>query len=125
MLATQHRTVLNQMREAFYALNADFRVIDINPAAELYLGVTRDFIMDKDMRDVFPDIRDSIAWDFFVRVIRTGEQAEFKLRARMRGNPMLNVRAFPYDGGGVGVIWTDGGSGRGGEHPSNAKGRPV
>lgn len=106
MLATQLRTVLNQMREAFYALSADFRVIDINPAAELYLGVTRDSLLGKDIREAFPELRDSIAWDFFIRVIRTGELAEFKLRARMRGNPMLNVRAFPYDGGGVGVIWT-------------------
>lgn len=106
VLANQLRTVLNQMREAFYALGPDLRIIDINPAAELYINATRDSVMGQDIRDSFPDLRESIAWDFFTRVMRTGEQAEFKLRSRLRANPMLNVRVFPYDGGGVGVIWT-------------------
>jgi PAS domain S-box-containing protein len=104
-LATQHRSLLSQMREEFFALDENFLVTDINPAAELYFGMTRDALIGRDFRDTVPASRESFAWTMFQRVMTTGEPAEFKVKGSVRGRPRLNVRVFPYDGG-VGVMYT-------------------
>jgi prevent-host-death family protein len=105
-VVTQFQSVLSQIREAFYALNKDFQIIEVNAAAERYFGLTRSAMLGKDFRQLIPHTRDSMAWDIYRRVMQTGEQAEFKINGSIRGRPKLNVKAFPFDGGGVGVMFT-------------------
>ena len=105
-LSAQFRSVLSHIKEAFYALDQNFQVIEANAAAEDYFGLTREAMLGNDLRELIPHTRDSFAWDIYRRVMTTGELAEFKVKASIRGRPKLNVKAFPYDGGGVGVMFT-------------------
>jgi prevent-host-death family protein len=105
-IAAQLRAVLNQMHEAFYAIDKDFKVIEVNAAAELYLGQTREALVGRDLRDAIPDTRSSAAWNLYERVMQTGEMVEFRIQSLVHHQAALQVRAFPYDGGGVGAIFS-------------------
>ena len=97
--------VLNQMRDGFFAFSAEMKIIETNPAAEIYVGFGRDQLIGHDLREVLPMLRESVAWDYVGRVLRTGESVEFKMRSAMHNGPRINLRAFPYDGQGVGLIF--------------------
>lgn len=103
----QLRAILNQIHSGFMAFDKDLRVIDINPAAELFLGLARAELIGRDMRDLVPQSRTSIAWDFYRRVLQTGETLEFRVRSTLRSGPPLKVQAFPYDDVGVGVLFSN------------------
>ena len=105
-IKAQFRGVLNQMHEAFYAIDKDFRLIEVNTAAELYLGETREALVGRDLRDALPDTRSSAVWSIYERVMKTGEIAEFRTPSQVHHQAALHARAFPYDGGGVGVIFS-------------------
>jgi PAS domain-containing protein len=62
-------------------------------------------LVGHDLRERVPALRDSVAWDFFRQVMRTGEMREFTVRGELHGQTRVRFRAFPYDGGGVGVIF--------------------
>jgi prevent-host-death family protein len=103
----QLRAVLNQMRDGFMALDSDLKMVDVNPAAELYLGISRDECLGRDVRDINPEVVDSIALDFYKRVLRTREPVEFKVKFAWRDRPYVNMQVFPYDDGGVAVIFAN------------------
>ncbi len=103
----QLRAVLNQIHDGFIAFDKDLRVIDMNPAAESFIGVAKEEVIGRDLRDVQPQTQGSIAWDFYRRVLRTGESVEFRVKSTVRNQPPLKVQAFPYDDVGVGVLFTN------------------
>lgn len=104
--SAQHQTVIDQMKEAYYALDANLLVIEANAGAERYFAMTREALIGNDLRDLFPETRESLVWGRYRHVMLTGEQTEFRVKASIRGRPRMNIRAFPYDGGGVGVMFS-------------------
>jgi len=104
-LSAQFQALLSQMKESFFAIDAEFRVVDVNPPAALYLGLPKEVLVGRDLREAVPGLRNSIAWDFFRQVMRNGEVKEFTTRGELHGQTRVRFRAFPYDGGGVGVIF--------------------
>ncbi len=66
-LTAQFQAVLSQMKEAFFALDAEFRVIEVNQPAALYFGSAKEALVGHDLRERVPALRDSVAWDFFAK----------------------------------------------------------
>jgi len=101
------RAVLGQLRESFMVFDASMKIVDANALAELFVGLPRDQMIGKDLRDLVPGTAESIAWSHYKRVLNTGEPIEFFMRSSIHKGPKIFVRAFPYDGDCVGVLFTN------------------
>jgi len=100
------RSILGQIQEGFFAIDPDFRLTDVNRVGELYFGVAREDMIGKDLRDMVPETRRSLAWDYMRRVLQSGEAADSNVRSTVRPGSTINIRAFPYANG-VGVIFAN------------------
>ena len=56
------RSLLGQIPEGFFAIDPDFRLTDVNRVGELYFGVAREDMIGRDLRDMVPETRRSVAW---------------------------------------------------------------
>lgn len=65
------QTVITQMRDGMLALDAQGRVVSLNPAAELFLGATAKQIMGKPARELLPAYPDGYLTDL------SGTEIEF------------------------------------------------
>jgi PAS domain-containing protein len=113
---------LNRMRGGFFAFSAEMKIIEINPAAELYVGVGRNQRIGRDLREVLPVLRESVAWGYFRRVLRNGESVDFNMRSAMHTAPRIHMRAFPREGHGVGLDFQEPGRARRGQGPTATAG---
>jgi PAS domain S-box-containing protein len=99
--------VLSQMQDGFLAFDARLRITDANAAAELFVGVAKDQLIGRDLREILPRTQNSIAWDHFGRVLRNGQPVEFQIRSVLHDGVRLKVKAFPFDDKGMAVIFTN------------------
>jgi PAS domain S-box-containing protein len=94
---TRLRVVLNEIDEGFIAFDPGLRIVELNRAAELYLGAEREQLVGRDLRDLTPQTRGSALWDCLQRAMRSGRVVEREIRAWVRPGGALRVRAFPLD----------------------------
>lgn len=98
--------VIAQMREGFLAFDQELRIIEVNPAAELYLGLSPKAAHGHTLQDVLPDRLKSFAWEYYSLVLKTGDPVEFQVRSPNGDGARVDVRAFPY-GDGVGLLFSN------------------
>jgi prevent-host-death family protein len=103
----QFESVLQQSKEAFFALDAVLNVTNTNTAFDAVVGRGRSEILGHSWEAAFPGARLAVTSELFHRVMRTEESVEFSLTIPSRSNPALDRqfsgRAFPHQGG-VGVL---------------------
>ena len=97
--------VANQMRDGFLSFSENLTITDANVAAELHLGVDRDRMVGRDLRDVVPGSRTSILFEHLNWVQRTRQPSEHQLRSMAHEGWRMSFRLFPYDESGVAMIF--------------------
>jgi PAS domain S-box-containing protein len=99
----RQREILERIRAGFGALARDWTILYINPEAERILGVRREEIIGKRLRDVLP-IQDS-SFAHLERAMEERVRVEYESKDPLRGT-CFSTRAFPTDEG-IGVFFLD------------------
>lgn len=90
--------VLEQMSDAFYLLDADWRFLYLNMQACSLLEASLDAVLGTRVWDAFPDMRDSIYPTEFHRAMRERVPVTFDVDDRRLGG-WFRVRAYPSPDG--------------------------
>ena len=88
-----------------YGRPYDYRYLEVNPAFELYLGVKREQLLGKTMRETFPKLS-SIAVEKYNEVAVSGQPINFEIFSQV-ANKYLDIRAFIPEKGKVALILRD------------------
>jgi PAS domain S-box-containing protein len=96
-----YRELFGRIREGFFVGEAlrdeggrmvDFRFIELNPAFQAQTGVRIEAAMGRTVREVIPDIQDSLI-DTYAGVVDTGEPATFEVFVPALGDRWYEARA--------------------------------
>ncbi|WP_411288636.1 sensor histidine kinase [Phenylobacterium sp.] len=101
------RDVLESISDGFYALDAQWRYVLVNRAAEDYFGVSRDELIGRSMWERFPQGRGT-DFERFCRLAMTdGAVTHFETPSKLRPDRVVELRIGPLRGGGLTVTLTD------------------
>lgn len=93
-VADELTATLNSMTEGFYALDKDWRITFVNPAGEALLQRPRDELLGRVLWDLFPEARESVAYEAFTEAMRTGQPQSFDLDYEPLGT-WFEASAYP------------------------------
>ncbi|HEX3887077.1 MAG TPA: HWE histidine kinase domain-containing protein [Phenylobacterium sp.] len=99
--------VLESVNDAFYALDANWRYVVFNRAAEEYFGVSREAMLGRDLWEVFPQ---GVGTPFEVHcraAMEEGVSTTLETASRMRPDRVVELKIVPMRGGGVAITLTD------------------
>ena len=99
--------VLEGITDGFYALDADWRFVVFNRAAETYFGISRDVVLGKTMDEVFPQGRGTYFELRLKAAMEHGESSAFEIGSRLRPDRTVELRISPMRGGGLAVVLND------------------
>jgi PAS domain S-box-containing protein len=98
--------ILETVTDAFYAIDAAWRVVYINRRAASLLGASRESVQGRVLWERFPRLGDSEAGRHLREAVARRETAEFETLSPTVGRWFL-VRVSPLRGGLFGVYWRD------------------
>lgn len=99
--------VLESISDAFYALDADWRFVVFNKAAEAYFGIPADTILGQALWDVFPQGRGTpFEWACEAAMYESST-SKFETPSALRPDRYLELRIAPMRGGGIALSFTD------------------
>ncbi|HEY9218014.1 MAG TPA: HWE histidine kinase domain-containing protein, partial [Phenylobacterium sp.] len=99
--------VLEAVSDGFYALDAEWRYVMFNAAAEEYFGVSRDLVLGKSMWDVFPQGKGTPFEAACRRAMDAGQVSTFEAPSLLRAGHTVELRIAPLRGVGVAVLVND------------------
>jgi PAS domain S-box-containing protein len=100
--------ILEQVSDSHLTMDAAFRILTVNAAAERTTGMSRDEMVGRTHWELFPATVGSEAERHYRRVQAEGVEAHFAEHyARAEGDLHVEVDAYATDGGGVAVFWRD------------------
>jgi PAS domain S-box-containing protein len=99
--------VLESVSEGFYALDADWRFVVFNRAAEDYFGVSRERMLGRVIWNRFPQGRGTPFEKALTAAMHQGVSTTFETRSEMRPDRVVELKFVPMRGGGVAVTLTD------------------
>lgn len=99
--------VLETISDGFYALDAEWRYVLFNRAAEKYFNVSAADLLGKVMWDVFPQGRGTDFEKFCRAAMAEGLTTRFETASRLRPDRTVELQIAPMRGGGVCVSLTD------------------
>lgn len=99
--------VLESVSDAFYALDATWRYVVFNRAAEEYFGIARAAVMGRDIWEIFPQGKGTPFETFCRAAMDQGVSTSFETASRLRPDRMVELRIVPMRGGGVAITLTD------------------
>jgi PAS domain S-box-containing protein len=99
--------VLASITDGFYALDAHWRFVVFNHAAEEFFGVRRDDVLGHTMDEAFPEGRGTYFEMRLKAAMEQGEASDFEIGSRMRPGRTVQLRISPMPGGGVSVVLND------------------
>lgn len=108
----QYDRLLECIGEALVVVDADWRIVYWNDAAERATGVARSAVLGRQVWERFPRLRDTaiahVARDAMARrVVRELCGWQFRAAGAGAGSGAYDMRALPVDGGGVLVIFSE------------------
>ena len=100
--------VLDQTEEAYLSLDAKWRCLTVNRAAEMYFGRTREEMAGVTLGEAFPAIVGTSAERQIRRAMDQGEAVTFPWQSVLHSGRSLTVRVFPLPRrtGGVGILFS-------------------
>jgi PAS domain S-box-containing protein len=98
--------VLESVSEGFYAVDADWKLVVFNRAAEQYFGVTRDRVLGRSLKDLDPRGGGSPFWTSLEAAMK-GASSTFETESLMRRDTIVEVKVSPLRGGGAAVTLND------------------
>ncbi len=99
--------VLESVNDGFYALDADWRYVVFNRAAEAYFGVSRDVVMSRVIWEIFPQGLGTPFEGYCRAAMDQGVSTTFETTSRLRPDRVVELRIVPMRGGGVAITLTD------------------
>ena len=99
--------VLESVSDAFYALDADWRYVVFNRAAEEYFGVARAAVLGRDAVGGVPAGRRHAVRGLLPRGDGRGGPTTFETSSALRPDRVVELRIVPMRGGGVAITLTD------------------
>jgi len=101
-------SVVDSVSNAFYAVDADWRLIVVNAAAERFLGCSRDEVLGKVIWDIFPAaLAQSRLRLRMEEAVATGVPQTLEGPAPVRPDRILQHWVAPRVGGGLAVTFVD------------------
>lgn len=98
--------MLDSISDAYFAVDGAWRITFFNHHAEELLHARREDVTGRHVWDMFPTARGTVFQEQFERAVATGEATTFE--AHYPGSGLqCEVRAYPLDGGGLGVYFLD------------------
>lgn len=97
---------LESVSDGFYALDADWRYVLFNRAAEAYFGVRREQVLGQTLWDVFPQGRGGPFEAACRAAMDEGQVSTFQTPSRLRPDRVVALRIAPMAGG-ISVSLTD------------------
>ena len=101
------KAVLESVSDGFYALDADWRFVVFNRAAERFFGMSFHQVAGRKLREVFPEVVRSVLEAHLAHVMATGVAGSIEMRSAARPDRTVEIRASTQVGGGVAVTFTD------------------
>jgi PAS domain S-box-containing protein len=99
--------VLEAMGDAYFALDGDFRIVAVNAAMARGTGIARDQLLGRDFWEAFPGAVGT-AFETHYRAAAAGTARHFTHDySDGRLDLVVDVDAYPAEGGGVAVFWRD------------------
>jgi len=94
--------------DGFALLDSDLNLVDINKAAEVCFGISKNEIIGKNISDIAPDVKQTGRYDKYLKVIKTGDPLSINdvVPHPKFGDMHIAIRAFKV-GNGLGIITTD------------------
>ena len=99
--------VLESVSEGFYALDADWRFVVFNRAAESYFGGSRRAVLGRKLWDIFPQGRGTPFETACKAAMEQGLSTTFETSSQMRPDRVVELKIVPMRGGGLAVTLTD------------------
>src|SRR5688500_7476573 len=100
--------ILQQISDEHLTMDADFRILSVNLAAQRALGVTREALIGQTHWDAFPASAGTDVERHYRRVASEGVEAHFTHHYVGEGyDRHLQIDAYPTDEGGVALFWRD------------------
>lgn len=99
--------VLESVSDAFYALDADWRYVVFNRAAEEYFGAPRKAVLGRMIWDIFPQGLGTPFETYCRAAMNEGVSTSFETSSQMRPDRLVELRVVPMRGGGVAITLTD------------------
>jgi PAS domain S-box-containing protein len=100
--------VLDRVSDEHLTMDAEFRILTVNRAAEQALGVRREALLGRTHWEAFPASVGTPAEEAYRRVAREGEEVHFTHHYVGEGyDRHLEIDAYPTDEGGVALFWRD------------------
>lgn len=99
--------VLESVSDAFYAVDADWRYVVFNRAAEEYFGVGRKAVLGRRLWTIFPQ---GVGTPFEAHcraAMDQGVSTTLETASRLRPDRVVELRIVPMRGGGVAITLTD------------------
>ncbi|MFX0174222.1 MAG: PAS domain S-box protein [Candidatus Hodarchaeota archaeon] len=102
------RRFMDSATESFYLLDSKLNIVETNKNATKVLGLNREEIIGKNIKDLDPTIKDTDRLDKYREIIKTGEALieEKAFTHSKYGEKYFFVRTFKV-GNGLGIISTD------------------
>ena len=94
--------------DGFALLDSHLNFVDINKAAEVSFGISKNEIIEKNISDIAPDVKQTGRYDKYLKVIKTGDPLSINdvVPHPKFGDMHIAIRAFKV-GDGLGIITTD------------------
>ena len=94
--------------DGFALLDSHLNFVDINKAAEVSFGISKNEIIEKNISDIAPDVKQTGRYDKYLKVIKTGGSLSINhvVPHPKFGDMHIAIRAFKV-GDGLGIITTD------------------
>ncbi|HYW31868.1 MAG TPA: ATP-binding protein [Gemmatimonas sp.] len=110
MLAAQGQAArfLEQVADAYLAMDAEFRIITVNAAAERFLGAPRASFIGRTHWEAFPETVGSVIEAPYHRAMR--DRVHVHLDTPYVGDGLdvhVEIDAYPTDDGGLALFWRD------------------
>ncbi len=100
--------VLEQVSDRYMTMDAEFRVLTLNPSAERAIGLPREELVGRSHWELFPASVGSGAEREYRRVLAERTEAHFTHRYLGDGYDLhLEIDAYPTDEGGIALFWRD------------------
>ena len=101
------RDVLEAIGEAYYALDADERVVNVSRRALEMWGLSAGDVLGRPLIDVFPRVADSVNYQSAQRSMRSGEHTRTEGPSVSLDGRWVEQDSYPTAGGGVAVAFRD------------------
>ena len=97
-LSTGEISILDNIDEAVFVINKNFKIIYVNRKIKNFLGIEKEFVLNKNFIKNIKGMKNSIFCKKFKIAITEGKPIKFAARDKIK-NKWFGVKAYPFQKG--------------------------